>query len=192
MASRVLFVCVGNRVRSTFAEFYLRNWFTKRGMDIAVSSAGFIPQMLTDRLAELNIPSPQPFYNRPMSELTMAALLEKGIRVPKGWRSKKLTLEMITETDLLITALPAQKEDILRLYKKAQKKVFTIRDLSKKDDYLFFEDFSVPPFNENFWHYVEEDPQYVSRTLQTWEQTLIGAIPNIIEQLGIRDREKNG
>jgi protein-tyrosine-phosphatase len=192
MASRVLFVCVGNRVRSAFAEFYLRNWFTKRGLDIAVSSAGFIPQILTDRLAELNIPSPQPFYNRPMSELTMAALLEKGFRVPKGWRSKKLTLEMIKETDLLITALPAQKEDILSLYKEAQNKVFTIRDLAKRDDYLFFEDISIPSYNDNFWHYVEEDPQYVSRTLQTWEQTLIGAIPKIIERLGIRAREKNG
>ena len=192
MPSHVVFVCVGNRVRSVFAEFFLGDTFCKRGEDIAVSSAGFIPQTLKDQLTQLNIRFPEPFYNRPMSELTMTALLEKGIGVPEGWRSKELSLEMIREADLIITALPAQKEDISGLYREARNKTFTIRDLSKRDDYLFFEDFSAIPFNDNFWHYCEEDPEYVSKTLRTWEETLTRAIPNIIEQLGIRyDEEKN-
>lgn len=191
MTSNVVFVCVGNRVRSVFGEFFLIDMFSKKGEDIAVSSAGFVPQILKDQLAEVNIRFPEPFYNRPMSELTMTALLEKRISVPEGWRSKELSLEMIKEADLIITALAAQKEDISSLYKEARNKVFTIRDLSKRDDYLFFEDFSAVPLNDNYWHYVEEDPEYVSKTLRAWEETLIRAIPNIIKQLGIKDRENN-
>ena len=30
---------------------------------------------------------------------------------------------------------------------------------------------------------VEEDPEYVSETLRTWEETLIRAIPNMIKRL---------
>lgn len=165
--------------------------FDKRDDDIDVSSAGFIPQALKDRLTALNIRSPEPFYNRAMSELTMKALLEKGIVVPESWRSKELNLEMIKEADLIVTALPAQKEDISGLYREARNKIFTIRELSERDDYLFFEDLSVIPFNDTFWDYCEEDPEYVSKILRSWEETLTKAIPNIIKQLGIREMEKN-
>ena len=191
MTPHLLFVCVANRVRSTFAEFYLRDRFSKRGDHIAVSSAGFIPEVLKDLLAERNIPSPAPFYNRPMSELTMAILLEKGITVPEGWRSKALTPEKIEEADLIITALPAQKEDLSSLYQKASERIFTIRDLSRMDECLFSEDLSILTFDENFWYHVEEDVEYVSRTLREWEEILIGAIPGIIKKLGNREEEKN-
>lgn len=189
MTPHILFVCVGNRVRSVFGEFYLRDRFSKRGEDINVSSAGFVPLALKERLADLNIPSPEPFYNRRMAELTEAALMDKGFHVPKDWRSKELTLEMIKGADLIITALPEQKEDLLSLYEEAHGKVFTLKDLSKKDEYLFFEDFSVLPFDDSFWHYVEEDPEYVLNILRTWEETLIRSIPNIMEKLGITNND---
>jgi protein-tyrosine-phosphatase len=179
----VLFVCVGNRVRSTFAELFLADMFCKKGVDISVSSAGFVPQMLMDQLTEANIRFPQPFYNRPMSEVTMTALVEKGIRVREGWRSKELSLEMIKKANLLITALGMQKDELSSLYEDDRNKIFSIRELSKTEDYLFFEDFTKVPMNANFWQYCEEDPVYVAKILRTWEQTLIQAIPNIIKQL---------
>jgi len=191
MTPHLLFVCVANRVRSVFAEFYLRDRFLKRGEDIIVSSAGFVPQALKDRLAEHNISSPDPFYDRPMSELTMAALLKKGIHVPEGWRSKELTIEMIEEADLIITALPAQKEDLSSLCQEISHRIFTIRDMSGSDEGLFSEDFSVLTFDKNFWYQVEEDPEYVSRTLREWEEILIETIPHIKEQLVIGDTKHN-
>ena len=184
MPPHVTFVCIGNRVRSTFAEFYLADRFSKRAEKPAVSAAGFIPQAFKDQLAEARIPIPKPFFERPMSEQTRAALDEKGIRVPDGWRSKELTPEMIEETDLLVTALGVQKEELSNIYKDARDKIFSISDLSEREDYLFFEDFSVPILDENYWHYVEEDPEYVSEILRVWEETLIKAIPNILRQLG--------
>jgi protein-tyrosine-phosphatase len=191
MTPRLLFVCVSNRVRSVFAEFYLRDMFLRTGDDIIVSSAGFIPQALKDLLAKYKILSPDPFYNRPMSELTMAALLKKGIHVPKGWRSKELTIEMIEESDLIITALPAQKEDLTSLFQEISHRIFTLRELSGSDEGLFSEDFSVVTFDENLWYQVEEDPEYVARTLREWEEILIETIPHISKQLGIGDKKHN-
>jgi protein-tyrosine-phosphatase len=184
MIPRILFVCVANRVRSTFAEFYLRERFLKSGNPIAVSSAGFIPRALKNLLIEHNVPSPAPFYNRPMSELTMAALLERGIPVPEGWRSKALTPKHIKEANLIITALSVQKEDLLSRYQTASDRILSIRDLSGNDECLFSEDFSILTFDENFWYHVEEEPEYVSKTLREWEEILIGAIPGIMKKLG--------
>ena len=44
-------------------------------------------------------------------------------------------------------------------------------------------------FDESFWYQVEEDPVYVTRTLDEWEEILLGAIPNISEKLEIGDGE---
>ena len=44
---------------------------------------------------------------------------------------------------------------------------------------VFSEDFSVLSFDESFWYQVEEDPEYVSKTLNEWEETLLESIPHI-------------
>jgi protein-tyrosine-phosphatase len=184
MPPHVTFVCVRNRVRSTFAEFYLTHMFRDRAEKPAVSSAGFMPRALQDQLGEARIPIPEPFFNRPMSSVTRAALGEKGVRAPHGWRSKALTLEMIEKADLLVTALGEQKEELAGIYEDARNRIFSIRELSGREDYLLFEDFSAPALDENYWHYVEEDPEFVSKVLRAWEETLIMAFPNIMKQLG--------
>ena len=183
MTPHVLFVCVGNRVRSVFAEFFMRDILYEKGLEIGVSSAGFMPRQIKALLAENNIPSPEPFYNRPMSDVTMTVLREKGFRIPEGWRSKELSLEMVKNTNLIITALGMQKDELSGLYEDESLKIFSIRELLKTEDYLFFEDFTKVPMSDNFWQYCEEDPEYVTEVLRTWEQTLVKAIPNIIEQL---------
>jgi protein-tyrosine-phosphatase len=183
VAPEVLFVCVGNRVRSVFAEFYMRETLSQSGSQIVVSSAGFMPRQLRDLLTENNIPFPEPFYDRHMSAVTKAFLQEKGFRIPEGWRSKELSPEMIRNANLLITALGMQKDELSDLYEDERHKIFSARELLKTEDYLFFEDFTKVPMSANFWQYCEEDPQYVTKVLRTWEQTLVAVIPNIIEQL---------
>jgi protein-tyrosine-phosphatase len=191
MAGHVVFVCVANRVRSPFAEFLLRDIMGKRGEDITVSSAGYVPQILKDKLAGHNINIPEPFFNRPMSELARTALFEKGVSVPNGWRSKELSPEIIREADLIFTAMAMQKEALSSLYTEFRNKIFTISDLSEKNDYPFLEDFSVIPLNDNFWHYCEEDPEYVSKTLKAWEEILTSAFPKIIKKLSLGSEEKD-
>lgn len=181
----VTFVCVRNRVRSTFAKFYLEDFLRKRGEKATVSSAGFVPQVLKDQLGEALIPFPEPLFNTSMSSLTREFLLEKGIRVPENWRSKELNAEMVDHSDLLITALAAQKEELCDLYKEACTKIFSIREMSEKKGYLVSEDFLALPLDENYWYYAEEDPKHVSKVLLEWEQSLMKAIPNITKRLGM-------
>ncbi|MBN1106045.1 MAG: hypothetical protein JXL84_21730 [Deltaproteobacteria bacterium] len=181
----VTFVCVRNRVRSTFAKFYLEDFLGKRGGKATVSSAGFVPQVLKDQLAGAGIPFPVPLFNAPMSRLTREFLLEKGIRVPQDWRSKELSPEMIDRSDLLITALGAQKDELCDLYMEASAKIVSIRELSERKGYLVSEDFSALPLDQNYWYYAEEEPGYVSRVLREWEKTLVSAIPNITRRLAL-------
>lgn len=183
MTSEVLFVCVMNQVRSTFAELFLTNLYHTQGVDINVSSAGYIPRLLNDRLTAAKIPFPSPLYGRSMSKITHQFLVEKGIRVPAGWCSKELSLEMINRASLVITALHMQKDDLCSRYENECHKIFSIRELSQTKQYLFFEDFSKVPMDASFWHYCEEDPEYVTKVLQTWEQTLITVLPNIIKRI---------
>jgi len=180
----VSFVCVRNRVRSTFAKFYLEDFLRKKGEKATVSSAGFVPQVLKDQLAGAGIPFPVPLFDAPMSPLTSEFLLEKGIKVPQDWRSKALNAEMVDRATLIITALGPQKDELCDLYKEASAKIVSIRELSEKQGYLVSEDFSALPLDQNYWYYAEEEPGYVSRVLREWEKTLVSAIPNITARLG--------
>jgi protein-tyrosine-phosphatase len=181
----VTFVCVRNRVRSTFARFYLEDFLRKRGEKATVSSAGFVPQVLKDQLAGAGIPFPVPLFDAPMSRLTREFLIEKGIRVPQDWRSKALSAEMVERATLIITALGPQKDELCDLYKEGSAKIVSIRELSENQGYLVSEDFSALPLDQNYWYYAEEEPKYVSRVLREWEKTLVSAIPNITRKLGM-------
>jgi protein-tyrosine-phosphatase len=94
---------------------------------------------------------------------------------------------MVKEADLIITALPEQKEELINLFPKAQAKIFTMREMSKWDGYLFFEDFKIVPMDDTFWDYVEGNPDYVSKVISLTEETLIRAFPNILKQFGVRE-----
>jgi len=187
----LIFVCVRNRVRSAFAEFLFAKMLAERDErlvnEVKVSSAGFFPQEFKDQLAEVHVSFPDPFYNRPMAQATRSALLKKGIVVSAEWRSKELSPEMVNDADLMITAHPEQKEELINLFPKAQSKIFTIREISKWDGYLVFEDSTGLPMDDTFWDYVEENPDYVSKVISETEKTLVRAFPNILKQLGGRE-----
>jgi protein-tyrosine-phosphatase len=194
MPVHMIFVCVSNRVRSVFSEFLFQKMLAERSerfiSEVKVSSAGFIPQKLRDQLAQMHVRFPDPFYNRPMAETARAALLKKGIVVSTGWRSKGLSPEMMDDADLIITALPQQKEELINLFPKARPKISTAREMSKWDEYLISEDFTGLPLDNTFWDYVEENPDYVSKIILETEETLVRAFPNILRQLGLESGEK--
>lgn len=183
----VMFVCVGNNVRSAFAEFLFAKMLVEksdgfRGMP-RVLSAGFVPQKLKDQLGKAQISFPAPFYGRPMSEVARSVLLEKGIAVPVEWRSKEINQKMVKDADLTIAMLPEIKEELRHLFPEARNKVFTLREISEWDGYFFIEDYDALPLNDDYWYFVEEDTQFVSKMLFTVEKALVLAFPNIIEKL---------
>lgn len=190
----LVFVCISNRVRSVFSEFLFLKML--REMDkglvdqVKVSSAGFMPAKVRERLEKMGVNFPEPFYQRPMAEITRATLLQRGFMIPQEWRSKELNPKMVGEADLIITALPEQKEELSQHYPKAQSKIFSIRELSNWEGYLFFEDFTILPKDHTFWDYVEGDPDYVLKVIAFTEETLIRAFPNILRELGISGYKK--
>jgi protein-tyrosine-phosphatase len=183
----LIFVCVSNRVRSVFAEFLFGKMLRERDEGLAgeidVASAGFMPERIRTLLASSHIGSPQPFYNRDMSQITRRALGHRGIAVPAQWRSKALTPEKVIEADLIVTALPDQKRELLDRFPTLCNKVFTFREMSKSEKYLLQEDFSAVPMDDSFWDYCEENEDYVSRIILEMEGILQSAFPHILREL---------
>jgi protein-tyrosine-phosphatase len=188
---QIVFVCVSNRGRSVFAEFFFRKLIGEQNdglLDrIKVSSAGFIPQAIKDHVAKLRIGFPEPFYNRPMPETTRSFLCERGIVVSPDWRSRELTSAMVKQANLIITAIPEQKQELVNLYQEASAEILTIREISQWGGYLRFEVLSGLPQDPSYWRYVEEDADYVATILSEMEESLTRAVPHILKRLGFGD-----
>jgi protein-tyrosine-phosphatase len=150
---------------------------------VEVASAGFVPQALKDIVAQFNVGFPEPFFNRPIAEMTRRILHQKDITVPSEWRTKELTPGMVEEANLIITALPIQKRELLMLFPKAEGKIFSLREMAAWDKHLVLEDFVEPPKDGDYWHYLEENPEYVTKILSETEDLLMHGYPRIIERL---------
>ncbi len=185
----LLFVCVSNRNRSPFSEFFFQKMIRQSDDNLAdrvrVSSAGFIPRSLYDLLAKKQISWPEPFYGRPIAKTTRTALLKHNIDVPSEWRSRELSPDMVESADLIITAVSEQKKDLQALYPKSRTKIFSIREMAGWDTYLLSEDPVGLPDDDTFWDYVEEDPIYVAKVLEETEEILIRAFTSILSKMGL-------
>jgi len=188
----LVFVCIANRNRSPFAEFFFSKLIREKNKEfvneIRVTSAGFVPQRMRERMAEIRIGVPEPFFGRALARTTRAALADKNTSVPEEWRTRELTSDMVKEADLIITALPEQKEELIRLYPIESPKIFTLREMSQWDGYLLLEDneFKRIPRDSTLWDYVEENPGYVSEILAETERMLIKAYSNILDRLALK------
>jgi hypothetical protein len=146
---------------------------------------------MKEKMVELHISQPEPFFGRPLARTTRTALLSQGITVSDGWRTKALIPEMIEEADILLTALSEQKRTLMRLYPKAAARIFTMREISQWDGYLLQEDYDFKgiPRDGTLWDYVEENAEYVSNILSETENMLVKAYPHILNQLGLKATE---
>lgn len=187
----LVFVCIGNRNRSPFAEFFFSRLIRERDNHlvdkISVTSAGFLPQRMKDKMVALKIGAPDPFFGRPLALTTREVLLRHGINVSDEWKTKELTPELAEQADLIITALPGQKKDIIELYPIVAERIFTMREISQWEGYLLQEDYDFKkiPRDSTLWDYVEEDFDYVANILLEMEKMLIKAYSNILTRLGL-------
>ena len=190
MERHVLFICVRNRVRSVYAEFYLRKQLDEsidRPTDnIKISSAGLNPKVLKKFLDEAGISPPEPFFHTDMSAIVRERLRAKDIHVPDLWRSKPLTSEMVRAADLIVTALTWQKDEIERAYAPFCSNIFTFKELAEWDDTVLFETLSGLPMDSSFWDYCEEDRIYVTKVINEVENLMDLGFQNMLRQLGIK------
>lgn len=186
----VLFLCLRNRVRSVFAEFFIREMLKRDSEDLAenivVFSAGFYPDEVKEYLNKYKVAPPVPFYGIDMSEVARELMREKGMAVPDIWESKALTPEIVEIADLVVVALLPQKAELSLLYPEHARKVVTLREMAQSEEFATFESFSDVPMEGDVWGYWEGNPSYVAKTILEVENFLIMAYPHIIERLGLQ------
>jgi protein-tyrosine-phosphatase len=194
----LVFVCIGNRNRSPFAEFFFSKLISERGKELAskirLSSYGFIPQEMKEKIAATEVDFPDPFFGRPLALSTRKVLLKEGIAVPERWKTKPLTPEVVKEADMIITMHPEQKMDLIDLYPEAVSKIFTIRELSQWAGPLSWDEdtkYKGISSDINFWDYVEEDIDHVSIALSEMKNMLMMAYPHIVDKLGLNHAERS-
>lgn len=106
---RVLFVCTANISRSAFAEAYARSVAERDGLDLTFTSAG------TWGLDA-----------HPMDPPMVQQLEQRGITPDPGFRSRKVGVEDIRPTDLVLTMEAAQRAFLLDDHPAAVNRVFVL------------------------------------------------------------------
>ena len=110
MAFRILTVCVGNVCRSPLMERLLRDRLAS--LEVEVSSAGI-----------------QGMVGSPM-ERNAAAQLSRLGGSAEGFVARRITRDLIDDSDLILTATRGTRADVLELAPGAMNRTFTLRELA--------------------------------------------------------------
>jgi protein-tyrosine-phosphatase len=111
---RILFVCTGNTCRSPMAEALLRKLAKERGLQIEVSSAGVAA---TEGV--------------PISRYAAAVLHEHDI--DDVITSRPLRLDVVQESDLILTLTQGHKQHVLHIFPEVVGKVYTLKEYAEDD-----------------------------------------------------------
>lgn len=114
---RILFVCTGNTCRSPMAEALLKGLAEKRGLGVAVRSAGI---STIDGL--------------PVSSNSLNALGRRGIQ-HKG-SSAALQSEALDWADLVLTMTSGHKRELVARFPHALEKTYTLKEFAYLDHSL--------------------------------------------------------
>ncbi|HEY2166071.1 MAG TPA: hypothetical protein VGH01_02805 [Jatrophihabitantaceae bacterium] len=112
MTFAVLFVCTGNICRSPMAERLFQSRVSLDA-DVSVSSAG------TGALEGWGIDHP-----------SAVALRELGV-APEGHAGRRLTREIVEDSDLVLTAERAHRSAVVRMAQSTSWRTFTIREFGR-------------------------------------------------------------
>lgn len=110
----MLFVCTANHCRSPIAEqlFLAMPEFTGPGW--TAESAG--------TLAEPGVA---------MHPFAAQVLADRGITAPQHWASRRLSVELVTAADLVLTAAPVHRRAVVQLVPRAVGRTFLLRQFAR-------------------------------------------------------------
>ncbi len=115
--TNILAVCSVSTARSKMAEAFLRDYFSRNGMNVSVSSGGIASNARDGMLTSLD------------AKLVMK---DKGIILSEDSVSIDLKKrpELIRQADLILTLTEKHKKDILEYNTSKDNKVFTLREFA--------------------------------------------------------------
>lgn len=111
---RILFVCTGNTCRSPMAEAILRKLAKERGLQLEVQSAGVAASQ-----------------GAPISRHAEAVLRDHNI--DDKITSQSLRLDIVRESDLILTLTQAHKQHVIRNFPEVVGKIYTLKEYAEDD-----------------------------------------------------------
>ncbi|MGP4072324.1 low molecular weight protein arginine phosphatase [Piscibacillus sp. B03] len=147
---RVLFVCTGNTCRSPMAEAILKH----KRPNLEVQSAGIFAGL-----------------GQEANPKAVEALSEKGIEC--SHRSQPLTDDLLDWADVILTMTATHKLNIEMDYPKYRKKVFTLKEFTRREDEDLNPDIADPIglSNETYKQTLEEIEKYIDRIQDKGEES---------------------
>ncbi len=114
LIKKILLVCTGNTCRSSMGEWLLKELIKK---DEALQSSGII----VESAGVAAFPGSGASFN------AIEAMKERGIDI-SGHKARMITEGMAADSDIILTMTVSQKERILREFKSAAGKTYTLKE----------------------------------------------------------------